>query len=268
MSAADAALPEPPRSPDGPRPEDDGAKPAVLSTRIICTMNKLEEEPWLPVRGIVTLFRIKASAQSRPMAWVPWCCVHLQICFERPLLTNGRSPHQVTADDQTWEVQRRYSDFHELNQRLGKAFGEAMLPELPPKLLLNSDEDIAERWKGPSTAGTSALSGPGATPEPPRAQVPGAGRLPAQATADSERRQQLPALGVPGHRQAGRALRRQKLRVRRPNPSRNTKASPEPAPRRSPASRVCAGTTRRRARATATFETTTCKSCCLLSLTC
>lgn len=126
-------------------------------------MNKLEEEPWLPVRGIVTLFRIKASAQSRPMAWVPWCCVHLQICFERPLLTNGRSPHQVTADDQTWEVQRRYSDFHELNQRLGKAFGEAMLPELPPKLLLNSDEDIAERWKGPSTAGTSA---PGLAPPP------------------------------------------------------------------------------------------------------
>ena len=79
-SHADAAWPEPPRSPDGPRPEDDGSKPSVLSTQIICTTNKLEEEPWLPVRGIVTMFRIK-----------------------------------VTADDRTWEVQRRYSDFNELH---------------------------------------------------------------------------------------------------------------------------------------------------------
>mmetsp|Transcript_208 Transcript_208/g.475 ORF Transcript_208/g.475 Transcript_208/m.475 type:complete len:168 (+) Transcript_208:28-531(+) len=107
-------LPEPPRSPDAPPLDDDDAVLHVtrtLTTQIICTVNKLSDEPWLPVQGIVTLFRI-----------------------------------QVNADDYTWEVQRRYSDFHELNQRLAKAFGEAALPELPPKLLLNSDEDIAERY--------------------------------------------------------------------------------------------------------------------------
>ena len=106
-----ASLPEPPRSPDAPPPEGDGTRPSALTIQIVSTVNKLSDEPWLPVQGIVTLFRI-----------------------------------QVKADDQTWEVQRRYSDFNELNQRLAKAFGEAALPELPPKLLLNSDDDIAERY--------------------------------------------------------------------------------------------------------------------------
>ena len=107
-----ASLPEPPRSPDAPPPaEGDGTRPSALTIQIVSTVNKLSDEPWLPVQGIVTLFRI-----------------------------------QVKADDQTWEVQRRYSDFNELNQRLAKAFGEAALPELPPKLVLNSDVDIAERY--------------------------------------------------------------------------------------------------------------------------
>ena len=51
----------------------------------------------------------------------------------------------MTADDKSWDVQRRYSDFYKLNLRLAKAFGEATLPELPPKLLMNADENIAER---------------------------------------------------------------------------------------------------------------------------
>ena len=107
-----ASLPEPPRSPDAPLPaDDDGTRPSALTIQIVSTVNRLSDEPWLPVQGIVTLFRI-----------------------------------QVKADDQTWEVQRRYSDFNELNQRLAKAFGEAAMPELPPKLLLNSDDDIAERY--------------------------------------------------------------------------------------------------------------------------
>ena len=110
--AIGAVLPEPPRSPDAPPPaEGDGARPSALTVQIVSTINKLSDEPWLPVQGIVTLFRI-----------------------------------QVRADDRTWEVHRRYSDFNELNQRLAKAFGEAALPELPPKLLLNSDVDIAERY--------------------------------------------------------------------------------------------------------------------------
>ena len=96
------SLPEPPRSPDAPPAAaddgSDGTRPSVLTTKIVSTINKLSDEPWLPVQGIVTLFRI-----------------------------------QVKADDQAWEVQRRYSDFNELNQRLAKAFGEAALPELPPK---------------------------------------------------------------------------------------------------------------------------------------
>ena len=110
--AIGAVLPEPPRSPDAPPPaEGDGTRPSALTVQIVSTINKLSDEPWLPVQGIVTLFRI-----------------------------------QVKADERTWEVHRRYSDFNELNQRLAKAFGEAALPELPPKLLLNSDVDIAERY--------------------------------------------------------------------------------------------------------------------------
>ena len=111
-SASSALGPGPtsPRSPGAP-PAEGESKPSQLKAQIICTTNKLEEEPWLPVRGIVTVFRI-----------------------------------QVTADERTWEVQRRYSDFHEFHSRLINAFGEGSLPELPPKLLLNADENIAERY--------------------------------------------------------------------------------------------------------------------------
>jgi hypothetical protein len=112
-----AVLPEPPRSPDAPPPaEGDGTRPSELTVQIVSTINKLSDEPWLPVQGIVTLFRIQVKATD------------------------------PAAEDRTWEVHRRYSDFNELNQRLAKAFGEAALPELPPKLLLNSDVDIAERY--------------------------------------------------------------------------------------------------------------------------
>ena len=93
---------------------------------------------------------------------------------------------QVTADDRSWEVQRRYSDFHELNLRLAKAFGEATLPELPPKLLMNADENIAERRGSPShgeKGGTHALERQGFTQSLAPRQVPGAGCVPAHATA-------------------------------------------------------------------------------------
>ena len=78
------------------------ATPMPLRATIVCTSNQLEEEPWLPVRGIITLFRI-----------------------------------QVVCGEQEWEDDRRYSDFHELNEKLAVICGYEALPELPPKLLLN-----------------------------------------------------------------------------------------------------------------------------------
>jgi hypothetical protein len=193
-----ALLPDPPRSPDAPPLEGDGTRPSALTIQIVSTVNKLSDEPWLPVQGIVTLFRI-----------------------------------QVKADDQTWEVQRRYSDFNELNQRLAKAFGEAALPELPPKLLLNSDDDIAERYLELDAYLRKLL----------------------QITNIARNYRLLEFLGIAkqGVRYGVRNYECAPLR---------TDAFPAPgSPSWCCASPVCvhaAGTTRRKVRATATFETTTC----------
>ena len=53
---------------------------------------------------------------------------------------------QVSSGDRTWEVLRRYTDFKELQQNLTEAIDPSLVPPLPPKLLLNSDVDIAERY--------------------------------------------------------------------------------------------------------------------------
>lgn len=86
--------------------------PDALTARIISTSNQLEDEPWLPVRNIVTMYRIACTAGA----------------------------------EKQWEVLRRYSDFAELHLRLGKALDPAALPPLPPKLVKNDVEDIAERY--------------------------------------------------------------------------------------------------------------------------
>ena len=83
----------------------------LLTARIVATSNQLEEEPWLPVRSIVTMYRI-----------------------------------QATCGGKQWEVMRRYSDFAELHLRLSKALDASVLPSLPPKLLMNEDTDIASRY--------------------------------------------------------------------------------------------------------------------------
>jgi len=80
-----------------------------LKARIVCTSNQLEDESFLPGKSPVTLFRIA-----------------------------------VDYGEQNWSIYRRYSDFHELNDKLTQLGVE--LPELPPKLLLNQPEDIAERY--------------------------------------------------------------------------------------------------------------------------
>mmetsp|Transcript_43463 Transcript_43463/g.114224 ORF Transcript_43463/g.114224 Transcript_43463/m.114224 type:complete len:235 (-) Transcript_43463:770-1474(-) len=82
-----------------------------LKARVISTCNQLEEEPWLPVRSIVTMFRISVS------------------CGEK-----------------TWELLRRYTEFHELDAQLAKSFDPTVLPALPPKLIVNEDAAIAERF--------------------------------------------------------------------------------------------------------------------------
>ena len=83
----------------------------TLTARIISTCNQLEEEPWLPVRSIITMFRIS-----------------------------------VVCGDKTWELLRRYTEFHELDAQLAKVFDPAVLPPLPPKLLVNEDAAIATRF--------------------------------------------------------------------------------------------------------------------------
>jgi len=87
----------------------DGA--STLEARIVATSNQLEEEPWLPMRNIVTSYRI-----------------------------------QVSDGDKQWEVMRRYSDFSELHLRLSKAVDASLLPTLPRKLMLNDGAAIAERY--------------------------------------------------------------------------------------------------------------------------
>ena len=82
-----------------------------LSARIVSTSNQLDDEPWLPVRNIVTMFRI-----------------------------------QVTQEGKSWELMRRYTDFHELDAQLTKSYDPSMLPPLPPKLLVNEDAAIASRF--------------------------------------------------------------------------------------------------------------------------
>ena len=52
---------------------------------------------------------------------------------------------QLEVGDRRWEITRRYSDFFELERRLAAAFGSAAMPEFPPRLLRNSDDDIADR---------------------------------------------------------------------------------------------------------------------------
>ena len=88
-----------------------GSSGEPVTARIVSTSNQLEDEPWLPVKSIVTMFRI-----------------------------------HVSCGEKSWEVLRRYTDFNELHAQLAKVFDPAGLPALPPKLLLNDDESIAERY--------------------------------------------------------------------------------------------------------------------------
>ena len=101
------------------------------------------------------------------------------------------------------------------------------------------------------------------------AQVPGARHVSTHPAPYAQHRAQLPAARVPRHRQAGRAIRRAQLRVslapRRPQqprwPATNPPALESSLLTRSPGA-ACgtAGTTRHRARATGTSETTTCSA--------
>ena len=86
----------------------EASEPPLLAT-IISTSNTYDEDPWLPVQTVVTLFNIR----------VDW-------------------------GEQDWEVLRRYSDFLELHTLLSRAFG-SLLPPMPPRLLFNADPDIADR---------------------------------------------------------------------------------------------------------------------------
>lgn len=54
--------------------------------------------------------------------------------------------HQVNCGEKEWELLRRYAEFHELDAQLAKAFDPATLPALPPKLIINEDSAIAERF--------------------------------------------------------------------------------------------------------------------------
>ena len=53
---------------------------------------------------------------------------------------------QVSYRGEQWVVGKRYSEFAELNRTLTSAFGAAVLPSFPPKLLLNAADDVADRY--------------------------------------------------------------------------------------------------------------------------
>ena len=46
----------------------------------------------------------------------------------------------------SWCVLRRYSEFAELHQVLARILSSSLLPALPPKLMLNTAEDLADRY--------------------------------------------------------------------------------------------------------------------------
>ena len=49
-------------SPSGPDSPETDEEPEHLEVRIVSTSNQMDEEPFLPMRTIVTLFRIQARA--------------------------------------------------------------------------------------------------------------------------------------------------------------------------------------------------------------
>ena len=53
---------------------------------------------------------------------------------------------QIHYNGEQWVVGKRYSEFAELNRTLTSAFGAAVLPSFPPKLLLNAADDVADRY--------------------------------------------------------------------------------------------------------------------------
>jgi len=95
---------------DDPNARSSSSEP-ILTTQIVSTCNQMEDEPWLPVRSIVTMFRIN-----------------------------------VRCGDKEWSQLRRYTDFHDLDAALAKTFDAVLLPPLPPKLLVNEDAAIATRF--------------------------------------------------------------------------------------------------------------------------
>jgi len=114
-SAAAAAFLEA-TAPGGDRSDADlrtrsSSSEPILTTQIVSTCNQMEDEPWLPVRSIVTMFRIN-----------------------------------VRCGDKEWSQLRRYTDFHDLDAALAKTFDPVLLPPLPPKLLVNEDAAIATRF--------------------------------------------------------------------------------------------------------------------------
>jgi len=160
----------------------------MLAARIVSTSNQLEEEPWLPVRNIVTMYRIS-----------------------------------VSAADKQWEVLRRYSDFSELHLRLSKSIDPSLLPPLPPKLMLNQDEAIAERYLELDVYLRRLLGG--AEPDPPLSFLEPPG--PAEAT-DLQSARRRPAVTSMKTRPAGDAPPSSPVKTRSQRPPR---ARPRARPR-------------------------------------
>ena len=50
---------------------------------------------------------------------------------------------KIFTNDKTWEVNRRYSNFYQLNTKLSKKFNN--LPKLPPKKIFKTESVLKER---------------------------------------------------------------------------------------------------------------------------
>ena len=190
--------------------DGESSEPGLVA-RVVSTCNQLEEEPWLPVRSIVTMFRVS-----------------------------------VTCGEKSWELLRRYTEFHELDAQLANSFDPALLPSLPPKLLVNEDAAIAMRFMELD----AYLRGLTAIP----------------AICRNVKLQDF--LGVEKHGARYGVRRYECARAADwpvsprllPARSRAPQQAP-PTSSRADCTLAHAGTTRRRARATGTFATTTCEPC-------
>ena len=83
----------------------------------------------LPIARVVGTSNVEVAAP------VPW--------QQTSVVTNFHI--RCKQGDAQWMVERRYSEFRALHADISNSHMAGRLPELPPKLLFNASENVAER---------------------------------------------------------------------------------------------------------------------------